>query len=127
MIYSGKKLLYQKRFEVDTTRALKVQLGNLVRDTASVTDIIINRGLILKNTTLYKVYLQVLSFKTSFLGPNSEAIAPDIPTDGNLLTPAQINTIKTLKRGQRIEFNHILVGGADARRREYAPFSIVIK
>jgi GldM C-terminal domain len=115
-------------FVVDTVYTLRVQLGNLRKDTATTGEIIANAGLrIVPVSSFYKSTFVVISFSASFLGPNGEALSAGILTDGNMLSLAQKQAIKTLKRNDRILFSRIIVGGADTRRREIPPFTIVIK
>ena len=127
LVYSGKKLLLRKRFRVDTVHTFKVQLGNISKDTATTTEIVVNGGLrIVSVGSFYKNNIRIVSFITSFLGINGEALANDIPTEGNLLTAEQKKVIETLKRNDRISFT-IIVIGPDGRRRELAPYIMVIK
>jgi len=127
LVYAGKKLLLRKRFLVDTLSTFKVQLGNIRKDTASTPEILANGGLRIGPVgSFYKNTFHIVSFITSFLGPNGEALAPDIRTDGNLLSTEQKQVIKILKRNDRISFT-IIVIGPDGRRRELPPYIMVIK
>ncbi len=128
LIYSSKKLLLKKSFTIDTLGKLKFQLGNLEKDSASISEIIVNRGIrFIWKGSFYHYPIHIFSFNTAFVGPNADTLSTYILAEGNLLSNEQIAVIRTLTRNSKIIFERIIVGGPDSRRRETGPYVMVIK
>jgi len=127
-VFSGKKLLLERYYLIETTSVPSVRLGNIQSDTASVNEILANQGLrFITNKQLYRFTFRVFHFKTSFINQNLDTLATTITADGNMLSKEQQSIIKSLTRNSRILFHNIVVGGPGMKFREFAPFSIVIK
>jgi hypothetical protein len=124
LVYSGKKLLLTKVFSIDTVSLPKIQLGNIQNDTASVSEILANRGLrsVMKGC-LYNFSLRILGFSMTFIGN----LTTRVKIIGNMISKDQETMIRSLRKGDKILFDDIAVVSANSRVRELPPFTIVVK
>jgi hypothetical protein len=127
LVYAGEKLLLKKVFFIDTLPEIKIQLGAIQGDTATVSEILANKAVmaVLKGS-LYYFPIRILSFTTTFMYPAGEMQTHFISTQGNTLSPEQIAIIKNLHKNSKILFDDILAVAADARTRRLKPFYITI-
>jgi hypothetical protein len=125
LVFSGKKLLLEKNFFIDTSSNIKVQLGNIASDTATIAEILANRGLRVTTNSLYNASLRVLSFRINLISPSSGILYTSDRIEGNLLTTEQQNHIKSLTPNCKIVFENVIV--SFCWRREMLPFAIVVK
>jgi len=127
-VYSGKKLLLERLFLIDTVSIPTIRLGNIQNDTASVNEILANQGLrFVTNKQLYDFKLRVFHFKTSFLNQNLDTLSMTITADGNRISKEQQAIIKLLTRSSRVLFHNIIVGAPGMKLREFPPLTIVIR
>jgi hypothetical protein len=127
-IFSGKRLLLVRRYLIETVSVPSVRLGSIQSDTASVNEILANRGLrFITNKQLYNFQYRVFYFSTSFLNQNLDTVATTISSDGNLLSKEQQTIIKIQVPNSRVIFHNITVGGPGMKLRQFAPFYIVIR
>lgn len=128
LVYAGKKLLLKKIFTIDTLPELSIQLGNIQGDTATTNEIIANKILIaIFKGSLYNNPIRVISFTTTFIGPDAEMQDNIITTQGNLLSNEQVAIIKQLKKNSKILFDDILAVGSESKTRRLSPFTITIR
>jgi hypothetical protein len=128
LVYLGKKLLLRKIYLIDTFSLPKIQLGNIQSDTASISEILANKGLrgVIRNC-LYDFPIRIVYFSTTFLGQNGDTLSTHLKAEGNLLSKDQETVIRSLKRNCKIVFYDIAVVTAMSRSRIWPPFTIVIK
>jgi hypothetical protein len=128
MIHVGKKLLLKRLFSIDTLPKLTIQLGNIQNDTATVSEVLANKGLraIFKGS-LYYFPIRIVSFRTTFIGPGADTLNTNAKSEGNMLSKEQESIIKQLKTNSKILFHEIRAVTPNSKPRELYPFSITIK
>ncbi len=128
LVYAGKQLLLKRIFFIDSLPEPSIQFGNIYKDTATVAEILANKGLrITTSGSLYFFEATIASFETTFIGPDSVTLSPPIKTSGNLLSKDQEEIIKSLTRNSKIVFDAIIVMTANNKTRRWSPFTIVVK
>lgn len=127
-VYAGEKLLLKKIFRVDTLPELKIQLGSIQDDTATISEMLANKVVmaVFKNS-LYYLPIRILSFTTTFIDAPSHMQPNFISVRGNTLSTEQIAIIKTLQQNNKILFEDILAETPDGRTRRLSSFYITIR
>ena len=127
-IIRNKTLILTKIFKVIPEPPIKVRWGILQKDTATITEVIANRRMIMWMPGCnYCPGCRVFGFNIGFTTDNLAAKNKAIRIEGSELTENAANLISKLGHGDKVNFSFIVVGAFDARLREYPPFTIVIK
>jgi hypothetical protein len=130
LIYAGKELLLKQIFTVDTIPNPSIQLGYIQHDTATVREILANKVLnaAFKGSLFYDP-IRILSFSTTFIGPDSDTLNIFIPPiEGNKLSNEQVAIIKQLEKNSKILFDDIIIAiTSNPKARRLAPFAITIR
>ncbi|MFT3932209.1 MAG: GldM family protein [Chitinophagaceae bacterium] len=127
-VYAGKKLLYQKKYLVDTLAGSFVQLGGLDRDTATINEILSNRGLRCANKNkLFRIPFHVVAFYIAGIDSKADTLFQKIPADGNLISKEQEIAIRKLTKNCKLIFESIKVIAPGAKTRILDPIVITIK
>jgi GldM C-terminal domain len=130
LVYAGKELILKKIFTVDTIPNPGIQLGYIQHDTATVQEILANKGLNARyKGSLFQDTIRILSFSTTFIGPDGHTLNIYIPPiEGNMLTDEQVAIIKQLRKNSKILFDDIIIViNSNPKKRRLAPFAITIR
>ncbi|MDI3322121.1 hypothetical protein [Pinibacter soli] len=125
-VLSGKKLLLKKTFLIDTTFSIKVHVGNITNDTATVGEILANGGIKIVVNSLRNKPLSIVGFYTTFIGPASDTLAKLIQHNGNLFSSEQQTVIRGLTKNSKIMID-VVLRGSDSRDRAVGPYFIFVK
>jgi hypothetical protein len=112
---------------IDSTQVI-VRVGNITRVTASTNEIIAHGGLriVLKGYPAdFKV--AVFSFDITTVTKNSDTLAVNVGTRGNLLSKDQIQELKKLKGSGKIIFHNIKAVAVSGTIRTLDPFSLTVR
>ena len=125
-VYDGNKVILQKAFKIAHLPPVEARLGTLRVDEATQEEIYINGWLVLMIpnctcTTSYVVTSFEVDFETEVEG------AELIKIEGDRLTTKARKTIKSLKPGDVVYFDHIIAKNQDGETREIPGFSIAVK
>jgi hypothetical protein len=129
LVYAGNKLLLKKKFTIDSIPNIRIQLGYVQHDTATIREILANKVL----HAAYKGYLfpdpiRILSFSTRFVSPDGDTLKIFLPMEGDMLSKEQVAIIKELKKNSKIIFDDILLVTSNPKyKRRLAPFDITIR
>jgi hypothetical protein len=127
-VFAGKNLLLKKAFFFDTTFSIKIHVGNISNDTATVNEILANKGLkVVVNSLHNSPPLRIIGFYTTFTGPSQDTLARHVPAEGNLFTIEQQTIIKRLARNSKIIFDYVVLRAPDSRDRAVGPYFIFVK
>ena len=128
LIFAGKELLLKQIFTIDTMPDPSIQLGHIQHDSATVREILANK--VLHATfkgSLFFDPIQILSFSTTFIGPDDDTLNIYIPPiEGNTLSKELEAIIKQLKKRSKIVFDVIISITSNPKARRLAPYSITI-
>ncbi|MDH7462467.1 hypothetical protein QEG73_14300 [Chitinophagaceae bacterium 26-R-25] len=127
LVFANKKLLLKKSFFIDTPSGIKVQVGNIANDTATVAEILANRGLKVTSNSLYNLPVTIYSFGTTFITPSLDTLAKNLRTEGYFFSAEQQRFIKGLSKHSKIILEDIRLVAQDGRLRSIGPYFIYIK
>lgn len=125
-VFAGKNLLLKKAFSINDSFMLKVHVGNLTSDTATVTEILANRGLKVVVHPLYHIPNRIVSFAATFVTSPSDTLAKNIRTEGPFFSAEQEYYIKKLRKNSKLILD-VRIMFPDSKLREYGPYFIFIK
>ena len=125
-VYDGNHIVVQKAFQVKLLPQVEARLGTLRVDEATQEEIYINGWLVLfipncKCNLRYTVTSFEVDFETDVEGAELMQI------EGDRLTTKARKTIKSLKPGDVVYFDHIIAKDDDGRTMKVPGFSITVK
>lgn len=123
---NGKEIFY-KPFEISRIVDPVVRIGKSISDVATVAEILSDPGLNVFLPNCYYINpFKVSGFSGSFITRNGRSIQT-FNSATNKFLKEQLNIIKTLKSGDKILFDQILVIGLDSNRRMLPNLSVSIQ
>ncbi|MBV4356889.1 hypothetical protein [Pinibacter aurantiacus] len=126
-VFSKKKLLLKKAFYIDTVFSITVHVGNILNDTATITEILANKGIKAVINCLYYRPYRIPGFFATFITSPSDTLAKNVWADGNLFSPEHQYYIKKLTKNSKIVLNDVRILFADSKARSIGPYFIFIK
>jgi hypothetical protein len=125
-LFINDELVQQELFMVMHPPLVKVQLGNIDSATVQIESILKNAYLNLIIDGFYKDYEVVTTFQLKILDENNAIIKTFEPNKGSQLTQKQLEFIKTLKTGNKLEFSEIIVHSAQGMKRKKRVYLLTI-
>lgn len=127
-VFQKNKLIYEKNYRVDSIQRFRIQVGGIRSDTASVTEIIANKGLITINENpLFKSPFTVVGFQITGTTSMGDTLFQKIASDANIFSVDQAINIRRLKKFNKLVFHDTRVIGPGSRIRVLDPFTILIR
>lgn len=113
---------------VDSIGDISVQLGLIKSDTATIQEVLLNKGLKVSfRDTNYHPPIVVRSFYTTFMGSSGDTVRAKVPSGSNMISEEQASIIKTLRHNSKIILHDIVVINPNCIPRSIGPFYITIK
>lgn len=125
IIKKGGKTIYRKEFEGEYVCDPRSRLCGLSDSTGYPAQIMACADLIVFSSCAYKMRLRVLEFTVTLFKKRIEDYPQQVR--GSHLPVSVLNEIKTMKRGDKILFQDIKVGGPDCRLRILPDYTVYIK
>jgi hypothetical protein len=120
-------LIFEKVFEVSRIANPKICLAKYYTTDATIDEILLDPSLyIVVPNCLYVHNSTVWSFSGAFIRQNGDTIKA-FSSQTNRFTSKQIKIITLLKKGDKIYFEKVIVGGPDSMPRTLPPFTLTIK
>ena len=127
-LYQGKKLVSEKKYKIDSLKHFKVRLGSIKSDSASVPEILANKGLrVINGNELFLTQFIVISFQAVGVSLQGDTLFHPTTADGHFLSDEQVYSIKRLTRTDRLTFQRLVIGGPGTKSRTLNPFTIIIR
>jgi hypothetical protein len=128
IVFSGKKIILKKIFSIDTLSEIVFHIGAIKKDTATVAEILANRGLMTNlKRGYYRFPMRILSFSLTLIKPGADTILKDGITEGNILSKIQQDLIRQLPSNSKLVFQDIAVVTPNSRIRAFPGFTITTK
>ena len=127
-VFINKKIASSKKYILDTISIFSTQLGNLRTDTASVNEILANKGLrYFNNNRLFNYPYSVVTFWITTIDARGDTLTRKTPTDGNILSTEQQSNIRLLTKNCTLIFDHIIITAPGMKNRQVDPLKFVIR
>jgi len=122
------KIIFKKVFTIDTLNEIVFRLGNIKVDTASIAEILANKGLVAKlKHTIYNFPIKILSYDLTLIKPGADTVLKDGHTIGNLISKTDEMSIRQLRPNSKIVFHAIRAQTTSSRTREFLGFTLITK
>jgi len=126
LLQNGKVVL-KKVFNVISSGNPVLRWGTLKTDTATTTEIIANKRMVMLLPGADHCPCRIVSFEIGFITAQSIERTNISRIEGNVLTPEAAGQISKLIHGDKVVFGPVRVNAFDGRTREIPGFTIVIK